>query len=272
MAENFSVADEILKLKKLLDDGIITQEEFDAKKKELLMGDSSKVKEPERVDPSPVITISPGPTPSPPKKKGMNGCLFAFILTASIIVGISLLLSIIFSMGSASNGTQSSISESSAITEVSQSPEERKAKANEYDEKIWAQAIDIMKAHNNMMNLLVNFSDGSSSSLDVYNYCKKINENLASFRAVEATTENEKSYAKNVETYAYYVQQEAKLIMEYLDNPTTGKLSELEEHIENVQNATSSIAGTRGTFLGLEGFTDEEIAEKANAIDGELSN
>lgn len=32
----FSIADEILKLKKLLDEGIITQEEFDKKKKELL--------------------------------------------------------------------------------------------------------------------------------------------------------------------------------------------------------------------------------------------
>lgn len=31
-----SVADEIVKLKKLLDDGIITIEEFNAKKKELL--------------------------------------------------------------------------------------------------------------------------------------------------------------------------------------------------------------------------------------------
>ena len=94
MAENFSVADEILKLKKLLDDGIITQEEFDAKKKELLSGDFQE-KEPDKQSPPPVITISPGPTPSPPKKKGMNGCLFAFVLTASIILGISLLSSII---------------------------------------------------------------------------------------------------------------------------------------------------------------------------------
>ena len=32
----FSCADEILKYKELMDDGIITQEEFDAKKKQLL--------------------------------------------------------------------------------------------------------------------------------------------------------------------------------------------------------------------------------------------
>ncbi|MGA3599022.1 SHOCT domain-containing protein [Lysinibacillus agricola] len=31
-----SAADEILKFKKLLDDGILTKEEFDAKKKQLL--------------------------------------------------------------------------------------------------------------------------------------------------------------------------------------------------------------------------------------------
>lgn len=35
-SNNISVADEILKFKKLLDDGIITKEEFESKKQELL--------------------------------------------------------------------------------------------------------------------------------------------------------------------------------------------------------------------------------------------
>jgi hypothetical protein len=35
-AQKISVADELIKLKKLLDDGVITQEEFDAQKKKLL--------------------------------------------------------------------------------------------------------------------------------------------------------------------------------------------------------------------------------------------
>ncbi|HIX15968.1 MAG TPA: SHOCT domain-containing protein [Candidatus Hungatella pullicola] len=35
-SEKTSEADEILKFKKLLDDGIITQEEFEAKKKQIL--------------------------------------------------------------------------------------------------------------------------------------------------------------------------------------------------------------------------------------------
>lgn len=35
-AKNFSSADELRKFKELLDDGIITQEEFETKKKELL--------------------------------------------------------------------------------------------------------------------------------------------------------------------------------------------------------------------------------------------
>lgn len=34
--QSLSGADEILKYKKLLDDGILTQDEFDAKKKQLL--------------------------------------------------------------------------------------------------------------------------------------------------------------------------------------------------------------------------------------------
>jgi len=33
---NISVADELLKLKKLLDEGVLTQQEFDAQKKKLL--------------------------------------------------------------------------------------------------------------------------------------------------------------------------------------------------------------------------------------------
>lgn len=39
-SETFSVADELFKFKKLLDMGVITQEEFDVKKKQLLYGDN----------------------------------------------------------------------------------------------------------------------------------------------------------------------------------------------------------------------------------------
>lgn len=66
MEQNFSVAEEIKKLKELLDSGAITQEEFDRKKASLL-------------DPKPVPTQFVIAPPSKPKKK-KHPFLIAFLI------------------------------------------------------------------------------------------------------------------------------------------------------------------------------------------------
>ena len=76
MAENFSAADEILKLKKLLDDGIITQEEFDAKKESLLTGKVIQEKDSAKQESTQINTASPNPQmPIPQKKKRKDAYL-----------------------------------------------------------------------------------------------------------------------------------------------------------------------------------------------------
>ena len=57
--------------------------------------------------------------------------------------------------------------------------------------------------------------------LDVYDYCKDVDANLAKFNITKGSTENEKTYFKNVTTYALFIQQEAQLLMQYLDTPST---------------------------------------------------
>lgn len=47
---NYSVADEIRKLKELLDEGILTQEEFNSQKSKLLSGDNQIQETPKRID------------------------------------------------------------------------------------------------------------------------------------------------------------------------------------------------------------------------------
>lgn len=117
----YSTADEILKFKQLLDSGAITQEEFDAKKSELLGKAPMPDKQPQKQEAS----QSDSPPTKPelsgvPQKKGMNGCLFAFILTASIILGMALIIALVVSFGAGSSASDLSSSTESSQVETSQ--------------------------------------------------------------------------------------------------------------------------------------------------------
>lgn len=98
MEQNFSVAEEIKKIKELLDSGAITQEEFDRKKASLL-------------DPKPVPTQFVIAPPSKPKKK-KHPFLIAFLII--FVVFCVLLGSLV-----ANTPTTSTSSTSSLISETS---------------------------------------------------------------------------------------------------------------------------------------------------------
>ena len=103
---NFSAADEIIKFKQLLDSGIITKEEFEAKKRELL-----NIPQAEETKPAPAPAARRTQQPAAPvrlQKKRMNGCLFAFILTVSLVTGIIILTAVVVAITSGPEKAQSS--------------------------------------------------------------------------------------------------------------------------------------------------------------------
>lgn len=262
---NTNIAEEIKKLKELLDQGVLTQQEFEEAKRKILSQGNQPV--PSQLPPQFVPQPQPSAQQAPSAKKN-NGCLTAFVVTVIVFL---FLMGTISAIRSCSNRDNSSSGVSSSVSsEAGQTPEERKAAADKFDETIWAQAVELMKAHNSICQALTNYGNGTTAAVDVYNYCKDVNDSLVSWKVTEGTTDNEKSYSRNVETFALYVQQEAKAVMDYMNDPKTSNLSKVEESIQTTTSGVSKIAETRGTFLGLEGFSDEEIAEKAAKLEEEL--
>ena len=277
---NTNIAEEIKKLKELLDQGALTQQEFEEAKKKILAQDAVRPMQtpppmPQQIPPQQIPPQQLPPQQVPPQQKSSSGCGTAFL----IVFLVFLFLGGIFLAWSSCSSSRTPSSSSSAVSTESGatesivselSAEEKKSRADAFDTEVWSQTVELIKKHNNICQHLVDYADGKASALDVYNYCEDVNDSLVTWNVAEATTENEKSYAKNVETFALYVQEEAKLVMDYMDNPTASALSKVEESIQTVTNGISSIAQTRGTFLGSEGFTDEEIAAKIEKIDEEL--
>ena len=73
-AANFSIADELKKFKELLDMGIITQEEFDAQKSQLLSRNSTPTQTTQPQQRSVTATPTQAPSNVPPAKPGTWNC------------------------------------------------------------------------------------------------------------------------------------------------------------------------------------------------------
>lgn len=202
----------------------------------------------------PTSTPKTATLPTQKKKKG-RGCLTAIL----IFIGLSAIGGII---GSLSERKSSADVESSA-NESTTSATLSKEDAQNIDSQIWGYVMPIIKANNDLMAAMTNYSDGNVTEIDFYNASK----NFASYARdtwstpPEITDANGKQYLDSCRDYIIIEQQLAENIMKYLDDPSNKNLSKIQDTISRSNQAVGIVASNRGTFLGLNGFTDEEIQE-----------
>ncbi len=233
--------DELKKLKGLLDDGVITQDEFDSQKQKLLTTE----------EPSSEPKLTPA---QPPIKKKGKGCLVILII---VFVFIAI-----------------------TVSQIARDPERYGASTNklskeewlEFDSKSWEDFKILYRSHNNFLKTIDAFSNSKISAVDMYNKCKEAEEYFrkASLSFDYGKTSEQKTYLQAFKSVALSDQMIAKAMMKYLDSKKTSDLSDVKANIENAKSGFVTIAGNRGILLVKAGLTEVEIKEKVEADMTEL--
>ena len=222
-----SNADEIRKLKELLDEGVITPEEFKSQKDALLGSEH-------------------GATPAPPliqpvkPKKKKKGCLWVF---AIVFAAFAIILAQTINKDIATR-TQDSDTKESILA---------------FDEKAWSDYVTLITSHNNLLNAIGEYS--FANELDVYDYCKEYKVYFSDFykNLDYGKTKLEKQYLDTIRTMALADQMVADATMQYLESYDVSDLSKLKENVQYAKDAMLTVAGNRAVLLTAAGMTPEEI-------------
>ncbi len=191
-----------------------------------------------------------------PKKKG-HGCLITLlcIIAVPVFIGIvaNLITGELIIKETPSQNTESDYSASTLTKE----------EAKDIDKQIWDYVYPVILAHNDLMNAMTSYSDGSLSDLDLYDAA----DNFYSYtRSVwgnppDITDKNGKEYLDSCRDYILIEQSMADSLKKYIDSKKTSDLSKVEENINRCTEAVQIVASNRGTFLGINNFSDEEIQQ-----------
>lgn len=190
------------------------------------------------------------------KKNSAKGCLWAFI----IVIGVPVIVSIFAKLMSG----EPLVKNSPATTaEVTTTPVLTKDEAKIMDEDIWNYVYPVILANNNLMNTLNAYSNNELSELDLYNTTKDFYEYTQSMweNPPDITDPDGEQYLDSCQDYIIIEQTMADSLLKYLDSKKTSDLSNVQDNIERCTEAVKIVASNRGTFLGINNFTDEEIQQ-----------
>lgn len=212
--------------------------------------------------PGPTVVQNNNGIPQSTKKKG-SGCLIALLAFIFIPFVIGLIVSSAKKgVGKTDNVTPSQLDANTENTETLSSSL-TKDEAKDIDTKIWDYVYPIITAHNNLLEVMAGYSDGSISELDFYNATKDFRDYVQETwgNPPSVSDENGKSYLESCKDYIIVEQTMAESLLKYIDSKKTSDLSKVEENIERCTQAVQIVASNRGTFLGINDFSDDEIQQ-----------
>ncbi len=193
--------------------------------------------------------------PSPTNKKRGKGCLVFLVIFIVIPAAIGIFANLISGnpiIKESSTTSNNSETSSTVLT---------KDEASDLDKQIWGYVYPVITANNDLMSIMDGYSEGTISELDFYNatkdfysYSQEVWGNPPSI-----DDENGKIYLESCRDYIIVEQTMADSLLTYLDSKKTSSLAKVQENIERCTQAIQIVASNRGTFLGINNFTDEEI-------------
>ncbi len=138
--------------------------------------------------------------------------------------------------------------------------EDRKAAAKSFDAEI---ANICTLAESDYQKFAAMIAAGTASDLDAYNTAKTLKSNLEYYnydKLSKIKDDEAKEYKSSVSSYIFAMTKVAEKAMKYIDEPSTSKLSEVQEAIKLVSPYMIKVAANRLTYLTDSGFTSDEIA------------
>lgn len=211
------------------------------------------IEKPKETDPQ----VNPTTISSPQNKKRGKGCLIFLIIFIVVPTVIGIFANLI--------SGESIIKESTTVSDNLENSDTvlTKEDAINLDKQIWDYVYPVIVAHNDLMSIMSGYSDGAVSELDFYNATKDFYSYAQEVWGNSPSIDNEdgKAYLESCQDYIIIEQTMADSLLKYLDSKKTSDLSKVQENIERCTQAVQIVASNRGTFLGINNFTDEEIQE-----------
>lgn len=231
--------EELKKLKKLLDEGIISQEEFEQKKAEFL-----KKEEPASVKNN--FSTLPGKKKKNPFK---IGCLTLVIIFVVLVIIGSLF------------PDEENKTENKPQQKVEQKKEEEKKEptANDlkaFDEKSFEDFKEIVKFYNASLNAMQNINDVNN-----YDIIKKSKDYFAS-KSTElryGNSKEENDVLSCLQMMCVKAQTTCRYAIKYVDSSKMSDLSKSKENMEEFKNLVSSYVINRKALLEKAGYSESEI-------------
>jgi major membrane immunogen (membrane-anchored lipoprotein) len=248
--------EELKVLKELLDDGTITQEEFEAQKKKMLSG-------------SPDIEED---ALAQKKAKRKRGCLIA----VGGVVAVVLLLIIIGALSSPSSTLDDSGASQGNITLENEASDENETSDGntaeewrKFDERTWEDFKSLSTAHKDLVNAAGRYSEGEITIYGLHDEWEKAKEYFqnASASFEYGKNDEEREYLSMFKSIALYDQTAAEASLQALDAATSGQgvggLSTIiAENAGKAKDEILEVTSKRAELLKKTDYTELEMDEK----------
>lgn len=188
-----------------------------------------------------------------PKKKSKKGLW----ITAIIILFIAAAVSAIGDKVKENTSIEAGAPQESAGAATA----DKKAAVGEQDKALWEYYNNIVDAHNKMLTAMGNYSEGKTSKLDFYNFCKEIKQYQTKMSNLppKNVPDIPKDYVRSITDAAFISQQTAEKILKYLDSNKTSDLSDAQEKIKLSQESVAVVTAKRVGVLTDAGYSVDEI-------------
>ena len=240
-----SNADELVKLKELLDSGALTPEEFESEKKRLLHTDQE---EPPKEEPK----ASPPPPPPAPVKMPPKPSKWPLILMACVVV--------IILIGILSPST----------------PKEEKAIPSAdwiaFDDKAWSSFKTLYRDHLVYLKYVDLYNAGRYDPLSFYEKSREAEDVFfkRSNGYSYGTNPEQKDYLNQFVDMATADNLAAKYYANYLENFQINTLTRAKQNLDIANGLSDSIIAGRGYFWTKAGLSSDEIQVKSDQMYAEL--
>lgn len=261
--------EELRKLKSLYDDGIITKDEFEQKKLELLNYNNKTNNESKNLSKHSINEVKNAQIRSnihtnniKNKKDNKNkGC---FKIGCASIIIIFILLSIIGSISENYNNKNNTKDTPNKTTTQNKEKTPTKDELKEFDNRSWKDFKDIFAKHNAVMKAMQNSSD-----MNNYQFIKD-SEDYFMRKSVEfnyAKTKEQETYLNPLQIMCISSQSACKNALKYLDSYKQSDLSKTTENIKKSTEAAKLYAANRGILMKQIGYSNEEIKSSLSELD-----
>lgn len=288
MSENMN-ADKLIELKKLLDAGVVSQEEFDTKKAEYFSSETISTESTDTVEgaqASVSTNTGSGSTKEKQKQKASakDTCLGCLGLIVIIFIAIALIGSCSKKDTDEKKETSSKVEQTAESREESEQSQNDKENADmermrQLDDRAWNTYIEVLKKSNSLANLLQTNNMQTEEDIDKYktlvaeysDFFKSKRSEISKLRD-SAKQQYEKDYLYELDQLISYPERMSSTVVEALETRSVDLMNSASDMSAGISEQTLKFFTKRLSALNKAGYSNDEVRKIMNDADKQIKD